>query len=288
MAAKPAPLTLELSRIVPALAEANASKGADEPMPLACFREVDRCLELKRRKYVMLKEPATPLPKGRFIPPQQFWRTAPAPRDSFNLFARVSTIGCSDTENKAVAMALVGALLDRQLVCNGKPVLEWGLCRTRVTSGLLTLVYRWDPAQDVSSWDAEAQSSSHSFLYFVVDSAPAQPLTMYWDLSALQFGIFDTPHKTAMPIPYVFADADSCRATHPEVYGEASKWKNSEQIREEYLSLGQMIVRQELPLGPEADIEQKRKIVQLLTNMQKFKSTLELVRAERSVPASAN
>jgi len=49
-----------------------------------------------------------------------------------------------------------------------------------------------------------------------------------------------------------------------------------------------MIVRQELPLGPEADIEQKRKIVQLLTNMQKFKSTLELVRAERSVPASAN
>lgn len=278
---------LELTRLVPALAEANASKSADEPMPTACFKEVDRSLTLNGRQYVMLREPAKELPKGQFTSPAKFWSTAPDPKHSFNLFARISTIGCSDMENKAAALAIVGALLDRELVCNGVPVSEWGLCRTRVTGGLLTLVYKWDLEKPMSTWDAQAQSATHNFLYFVIrkNALDSQPITMYFDMSALQYGILDTPHKAGMPIPYVFSDRESCVATHPEVYGGAEKWKSSSQIRDEYVALGQKILTQELPLGANDNVEEKRKIIQLLTGLHKFKATLELVLKERPQPS---
>lgn len=278
---EPAALTLELCRVVPALAEANALKSEDEPMPVACFKLVDRCIDLKGRRYVMLKEPEGPLSKGKFANPGQFWKTAPSPKESFNLFNQVSTIGCSDMENKAAALALVGALLDRQLVCNGLPVLEWGLCKTTITSGLLTIVHKWNLAEPMNTWDAQAQSSTHNFLYFVIRTAPLEPLvTMYYDLSALQFGILDAPHKTSMPIPYVFSDKQSCVDTHPRVYAQAEKWKSIEQIENEYIALGNLLLKGELPLDKDSDVEQRRKILQLLTNFQKFKVALQAVAME--------
>ena len=275
---------LELSRAIPALAESNASKSEDEIMPIACFKQIDRCLTVNSREYVLLREPNPAPPKGRFTSPQTFWPKAPSPRDSFNMFARISTIGCSDMENKAAAMALVDVLGNgRQLVCNGVPVQEWGLCQTRIaTSKLLTLVYSWDLNKEFKSWDAELQSNRHNFLYFVVKRSEidSQPITLYYDLAALQYGIFDTPHKTTMPVPYVFADRESCIEMHPDVYGEASQWKNSEQIEAEYHALVEMVKTQTLPIGAEDDMEQQRKIKQLLINLQKFKSTLQLVLAE--------
>jgi hypothetical protein len=274
--------TLELTRVIPALAEANAAKSEQDIMPTACYKQVDRCIDLKGRRYVMLKEHAQPLPKGQFTTPGKFWPSAPNPRESFNLFARMSAVGCSDMENKAAALALMGALLDRRLVCNGVPVQEWGLCKTKVTGSLITVVYKWDLAQPMSTWDAEAQNANHNFLYFVVrmNEVDTQPVTMYYDLSALQYGVLDSPHKTSMPIPYVFSDRESCVQTHPEVYAEACKWKSTENIRDEYLSLGQMLLNKELPLGEENDVEQRRKCIQLLLNFQKFKATLELVAQE--------
>ncbi len=276
---------LELTRVIPALAEANAMKGTEELMPNACFMQVDRCIDLKERRYVMLKEPSPPLPKGKFTPAQQFWTSASNPKESFNLFARISTVGCSDMENKAAAMALVGQLIDHQLVCNGIPVLEWGLCRTTITKGLLTLVYKWDLKQDMSQWDSDTQASAHNFLYFVIrrNEIDSQPTTMYFDLSALQYGVLDTPHKTTMPIPYVFSDRESCAETYPHIYGEqVTKWKTTKNILDEYLRFGEMLVRNELPLEGNDNVEQKRKIIQLMTNFAKFKRALQLVIMETS------
>lgn len=275
--------TIELTRIIPALAEANAMKGEDEPMPKACFMMVDRCIQLKGREYVLLKESTGPSSK-RFTPPQVFWKTAPTPKHSFNLFARVSSVGCSDMENKAAALAIADMLRRRQLVCKGVPVREWGLCKTTITNGLLSLVYKWDLSRPQTEWDFESQQSQHNFLYFVVgiNQLDPQPITMLYDLSAIQYGVMEIGHEHRMPIPYVFAERTSCVDSYPHIYAETELWKDSKQIDSELYSVEELVRSGLFPIPSHVDPEQSRKSIQLLQNFSKFQSALLAVCEEQS------
>lgn len=268
---------IELTLLIPALAEANAMKEENEPMPKACFMKVDRCIKLKDKEFVLLKD--TGSTSNRFTPPQNFWPTAPTPKHSFNLFARISTIGFSDMENKAAAFALADALRTRRLVCKGVPVREWGLCKTTITHGLINLVYSWDLSKPQSEWDFESQQGGHNFLYFVVgvNEIDSQPVTMFYDLSALQYGVMDTPHEYRMPIPYVFDDKFTCIKNHPNVYAEACRWKDAEQIEQELCSVEEMLATGEFPIPMSKDSEQSRKSIQLLQNLSKFQAALRTV-----------
>lgn len=259
---------LNLQHAIHSLLIKNCEKNFDDgdDMPNACFQKVERIISLKGRKNIFMD--AKSFTKDQLTNPEEFFPGAASKRESLELFYRTSHIGCCETENFCALMTIHRKLKEYDsLMYKDKKIIDYGICISRPSIDLLSIIYEWDPKKSVEEWETIHQKAVHEFIYFRLDNNDI----IYLDLTIVQFGVFDSfiEEPDIGYISVVFDYSSKVIERYPAIYSGATLKSNKDIISRESDNLDDKIEK----LIVEGTIDQQRIAHTMKRNLNKMKNS---------------